>query len=55
MIDRLPGQDNLFVTTGHGMLGITLAPASGRALADYMLERRRPAVLEPFRFDRFSL
>lgn len=54
VIDRLPGQDNLFVTTGHGMLGITLAPASGRALTDYILEGRRPGVLEPFRFDRFS-
>jgi glycine/D-amino acid oxidase-like deaminating enzyme len=54
VIDRLPGQDNLFVTTGHGMLGITLAPASGRALAGFMLEGRRPPVLEPFRFDRFD-
>jgi D-amino-acid dehydrogenase len=54
VIDRLPGQDNLFVTTGHGMLGITLAPASGRALAGFMLEGRRPQVLEPFRFDRFE-
>jgi D-amino-acid dehydrogenase len=54
VIDRLPGQDNLFVTTGHGMLGITLAPASGRALTDFMLEGRRPTVLEPFRFDRFT-
>lgn len=53
VIDRLPGQDNLFVSTGHGMLGITLAPASGRALTELMLEGRRPAVLEPFRFDRF--
>ena len=53
VIDRLPGQDNLFVTTGHGMLGITLAPASGRALAGFMLEGRRPQVLEPFRCDRF--
>jgi glycine/D-amino acid oxidase-like deaminating enzyme len=54
VIDRLPGQDNLFVTTGHGMLGITLAPASGRALTEFMLEGRRPGVLEPFRYDRFS-
>ena len=53
VIDRLPGQDNLFLTTGHGMLGITLAPASGRALTDYVVEGRRPGVLEPFRYDRF--
>jgi len=29
------------------MLGITLAPASGQALADDVLTGRRPALLEP--------
>jgi D-amino-acid dehydrogenase len=53
VIDRLPGAANAFVSTGHGMLGVTLAPASGRALSEYMLSGRRPGVLEPFRFDRF--
>ncbi|MGH2967623.1 MAG: hypothetical protein ACRDK0_00965 [Solirubrobacteraceae bacterium] len=43
------------MTTGHGMLGVTLAPASGAALGDYVLGGRRPAVLEPFRSDRFAL
>jgi len=36
------------------MLGITLAPASGQALADYVLTGRRPALLEPFRLRRFA-
>ncbi|HWM08010.1 MAG TPA: FAD-dependent oxidoreductase [Solirubrobacteraceae bacterium] len=53
VIDRLPGAANAFVATGHGMLGVTLAPASGCALSEYMLSGRRPDVLEPFRFDRF--
>jgi D-amino-acid dehydrogenase len=53
VVDRLPGTGNAFVATGHGMLGVTLAPASGRALSEYMLSGRRPEVLEPFRFDRF--
>jgi glycine/D-amino acid oxidase-like deaminating enzyme len=53
VIDRLPGHDDVFVTTGHGMLGMTLAPASGRALCDYMVSGRRPDVLAPFRCDRF--
>jgi glycine/D-amino acid oxidase-like deaminating enzyme len=35
------------------MLGITLAPASGQALAEYLSTGRRPDVLRPFRFDRF--
>jgi glycine/D-amino acid oxidase-like deaminating enzyme len=34
--------------------GITLAPASGKALADYLVTGRRPEVLQPFRFDRFG-
>jgi glycine/D-amino acid oxidase-like deaminating enzyme len=54
VIDRVGGHDDVFVSTGHGMLGITLAPASGRALADYMLSGRRPEVLAPFRSDRFA-
>jgi glycine/D-amino acid oxidase-like deaminating enzyme len=53
VIDRLPGHDDVFVSTGHGMLGITLAPASARALRDYVLSGRRPEVLAPFRSDRF--
>jgi glycine/D-amino acid oxidase-like deaminating enzyme len=54
VIDRLPGVGNAYVSTGHGMLGITLAPASGAALACYVREHRRPPVLAPFRFDRFG-
>ena len=52
VIDRLPHHSNAFVTTGHGMLGVTLGPATGRALADHVVSSRRPAVLAPFQFDR---
>jgi glycine/D-amino acid oxidase-like deaminating enzyme len=51
-IDRLPGLDNAYVSTGHGMLGVTLGPASGAALASYLVSGRRPPVLDPFRLDR---
>jgi glycine/D-amino acid oxidase-like deaminating enzyme len=47
------GYENAYVSTGHAMLGITLAPASGQALAEYLSTGRRPDVLRPFRFDRF--
>jgi glycine/D-amino acid oxidase-like deaminating enzyme len=53
VIDRLPGHNNAFVATGHGMLGVTLAPATGHTLSEFMLSGRRPPVLEPFRADRF--
>ena len=54
ILDRVPPFDNLFVATGHSMLGITLAPASGQALAGYVLTGQRPARLEPFRLRRFA-
>jgi D-amino-acid dehydrogenase len=52
VIDRLPGHTNAFINTGHGMLGVTLGPASGRAITDYLLTGGRPDPLTPFRFDR---
>ncbi|MEV5716917.1 FAD-dependent oxidoreductase [Amycolatopsis mediterranei] len=50
LIDRTPSHDNVFVATGHGMLGVTLGPSTGKALADYFLTGRRPEVLNAFRF-----
>jgi D-amino-acid dehydrogenase len=56
--DGLPivgeARPGLFVATGHAMLGITLAPATGEALAPLVLgEHERPRLdgLEPARFD----
>jgi D-amino-acid dehydrogenase len=53
ILDRVPPFENLFVATGHSMLGITLAPASGQALAGYVLSGTRPELLDPFRLQRF--
>jgi D-amino-acid dehydrogenase len=52
VIGAVPGHDGLYVATGHGMLGVTLAPATAAALAPLILEGRLPPVLEPFRADR---
>ncbi len=52
VIDRVPEHDNAFAATGHGMLGVTLGPATGHRLADYILTGHRPEPLTPFRFDR---
>ena len=46
LIDGLPG---LYVASGHGMLGITLAPATGTAIAEMLASGRTPPELEPFR------
>jgi D-amino-acid dehydrogenase len=53
VIDAIPTVDNAYVATGHGMLGITLAPVTGEAVARLIVEGKRPAVIEPFRLDRF--
>ena len=54
ILDRVHPFENLFIATGHAMLGITLAPASGKALAGYVLSGQRPELLEPFRLRRFA-
>ncbi|WP_234045867.1 NAD(P)/FAD-dependent oxidoreductase [Streptomyces adelaidensis] len=52
VIDRVPGHANAFAATGHGMLGVTLGPATGHHLTDYIVTGDRPAPLTPFSFDR---
>lgn len=53
LIDRVPGLDNAYVATGHGMLGVTLAPATATAVTHYVVTGRRPTTLAPFQFARF--
>ena len=38
VIGRVPKQANVFVATGHAMLGMTMAPITGRAVARMVLE-----------------
>lgn len=52
VVGRVPTADGVFVATGHGMLGITLAPATAAALTPLVLEDRLDPVLEPLRPDR---
>ena len=48
-LDDLPG---LLLATGHGMLGVTLAPATGEAIADMLESGGVPTELEAFRPQR---
>lgn len=52
-IGRLPGLSNVYVATGHQMLGVTLAPSTGHALAQLLLEGRPEIDLAPFDPARF--
>jgi D-amino-acid dehydrogenase len=54
VIGPVPGLDRLYVATGHGQLGLTLAPATGAALATLVLEGRAVPTVEPFGLDRFG-
>jgi D-amino-acid dehydrogenase len=53
VIGRVPTTANAYVATGHAMLGVTLGPATGDHLADLITTGQTPAVLEPFRPERF--
>jgi D-amino-acid dehydrogenase len=53
IIGLAPSFDNLYVTTGHSTLGMTLAPASGQSLAEMILTAHGPQALQPFRVDRW--
>ena len=53
-IGRLPGTTNAYVAAGHQMLGITLAPATGHALARLIAEGAPGVPLEPFEPGRFA-
>ena len=54
VIGELPGTTNAFVSSGHGMLGLTLAPGTSRALAGYLLGGPLPERLLPFTPARFT-
>ena len=51
---RTPNLDNLYITTGHGMLGLSTATGTGRLVAD-LISGRRPIVdPQPFSIRRFG-
>lgn len=53
VIGWLPGYRNLAVASGHAMLGVTLAPATGEAIADLLTTGRPPETIAPFDPARF--
>jgi D-amino-acid dehydrogenase len=53
VIGALGSLSNTFVSTGHGMLGVTLAPGSASALTDLILRDKKTPALLPFTSARF--
>jgi D-amino-acid dehydrogenase len=54
IIDRVPQLDNLYIATGHGMLGLSTATGTGRLITDMILGRRPPFDPLPFSIRRFG-
>ena len=54
VIGRLGDLENTYVSSGHGMQGITLGPGSALALSELVLHGRLPDVLLPFSPARFT-
>jgi D-amino-acid dehydrogenase len=54
VIGRLSPHGDVYVASGHAMLGLTLAPRTGALLADMILDGGSPEVLAPFSPARFG-
>jgi D-amino-acid dehydrogenase len=54
LIGGVPGRPGLYIATGHGLLGVTLAPATAARLAALVIDGRAAPELRPFALDRWS-
>jgi D-amino-acid dehydrogenase len=54
LIGWVPGGERVIVATGHNMLGLTLAPSTGKAVADLVLTGDAGIDLTPFSPSRFD-
>jgi D-amino-acid dehydrogenase len=53
ILGAAPGWKNLWLATGHGMLGVTLSAGTGQLLADLICGRDSTVDPRPYRVDRF--
>ena len=53
IIGRVPRVTNALLATGHNMLGLTLAPTTGRLIAEIVAERTPHIPVEPYSPARF--
>ena len=54
VIDRLPAVENVVVAAGHNMLGLSLAPVTGKMVAAMLLGETPPVDPAPYRLARFG-
>lgn len=53
ILDRVAGE-NLYIATGHGHLGLTQGPISGRLIDRMMAGEATDIAMAPYRLDRFA-
>lgn len=53
IVGRSPRHRNLILATGHGMMGVTLAPVTGRLVTDLLGGDTSDLALDALRVDRF--
>lgn len=53
-IGPFPGIQNLWVASGHAMMGLSLAPATGKIMADLLTGQTPSVALDLYRPDRFT-
>lgn len=52
IIDQAPRWSNVWVAAGHNMLGLSMAPATGRLISELLGEREPHLDCTPYRIDR---
>lgn len=54
VVDRVPGVIDTWVTSGHFRQGILMAPATGRALAEWIASGQQPSAVASLGIGRFA-
>ncbi len=53
IIDRSPAHENVWISAGHNMLGLSMAPATGQLVSELLDGRQTTIDPEPYRVSRF--
>jgi D-amino-acid dehydrogenase len=53
IIDRSPAYSNIVIAAGHNMLGLSMAPATGKAVSELLSESPATLEMSPYRLTRF--
>ena len=53
MIGRVPGLENVWVATGHSMLGVSMGPSTGKLVAELISGQTPHIDPHPYRLERF--